>query len=122
MSTEEDILDYKKKRESGFKVFPIYGLAFLLFLYWFAADYLFWPLGNTALAVGMVLLLVAAIVRFKRVKAKTFTDYAYLAGRLTLIAGVYLHVTGWPDAGYFLWFAFAFFGSGLLAMYLRKSG
>jgi hypothetical protein len=121
MSTEEEILDFKRKRKTGIKVFPIYGAAFMLFLYWFAADLLHWPGGFIALIAGMILLLLAAVIRFRRVKSKTFTDYAYLAGRITLIVGVTLHVSGWPRSDYFLWAAFACFGSGLLAMYFKRS-
>ncbi len=113
MSTEEEILDYRKKPNKGLKLTPFYGVAFVLFVYWYGAGFMHWPFTWEALLLGMILLFVAAFIRFRRVEEKSITDYAYLVGRLSLIIGVFLHLSNWSYSQYFMWGAFAFFAIGL---------
>lgn len=120
MSSEEEILDYRNNPEKGIPLTPFYGVAFLLFIYWFGAGYFQLPFTWYALLLGMVLLFIAAVIRFRRVVNKTYTDYAYLVGRSSLIVGVFLHLSGWPYSQWFMWGAFAFFGAGLLNLILTN--
>jgi len=120
MSEEDDILDLHNRPKSGWNVYLIYGSALALFFYWFISGYFFWPLGSAALLVGMLLLLFAALVRLRRSEDRPLTSYAYFAGRIILIVGVYLHIQGYPKAEYLLWISFAFFGLGLAGLYFRK--
>jgi hypothetical protein len=115
---EDEILDLKKKPSRGLNLYWVYGGALILFLYWFASDYLLWPLGQQALFVGMLLLLIAAAIRLKRSKENKVTAYAYFGGRVVLIAGVFLHIRGYPQSVYLLWLSFFFFGIGLLGLYI----
>lgn len=117
MSEEDEILDLKKKPNQGLNIYLVYGAALILFIYWFISGYLFWPFGQPALLLGMILLLIAAVLRLGRAEERRFTAYAYFGGRIILIAGVYLHIVGYPWAQYFLWTSFAFFGAGLAGLY-----
>jgi len=121
MSEEDEILDLKKKPNQGLNVYLVYGAALILFIYWFVSGYFFWPLGNAALLFGMLFLLFAAVVRLRRSEDRPLTAYAYFAGRIVLIVGVFLHIQGFPQAEYLLWTSFAFFGLGLSALYFRKN-
>ncbi len=118
MSEEDEILDLRKNPNPGLNVYLIYGAALILFIYWFISDYLFWPFGEPALLIGMILLLIAAVIRLRSAEEKRLTAYAYFAGRVILIAGVLLHIVGYPQAEYFLWTSFVFFGAGLLGLYV----
>lgn len=117
MSEEDEILDLKRKPRPGLNVYLVYGAALLFFIYWFLSDYLFWPFGEPALLGGMILLLIAAVIRLRRSHEKRFTAYAYFIGRVILIAGVFLHIVGYPQAEYLLWTSFLFFGIGLAGLY-----
>jgi|GEM_PF-2350417 len=117
MSEEDEILDLKRKPRQGLNVYLIYAAALLFFIYWFLSDYLFWPFGEPALLCGMILLLIAAVIRLRRSDEKRFTAYAYFIGRVILIAGVFLHIVGYPQAEYLLWTSFLFFGIGLAGLY-----
>ncbi|MGB6036458.1 MAG: hypothetical protein WBG42_09320 [Cryomorphaceae bacterium] len=117
MSEEDEILDLKRKPRQGLNVYLVYGAALLFFFYWFLSDYFFWPFGEPALLVGMILLLIAAVIRLRRSDEKRFTAYAYFIGRVILIAGVFLHIIGYPQAEYLLWTSFLFFGIGLAGLY-----
>ncbi len=118
MSEEDEILDLRKNPNPGLNVYLIYGAALILFIYWFISDYFFWPFGDPALLIGMILLLIAAVIRLRSAEEKRLTAYAYFAGRVILIAGVFLHIVGYPQAEYFLWTSFVFFGAGLLGLYV----
>ena len=120
MSEEDEILDLKKKPNQGLNVYLVYGIALILFIYWFVSAYLFWPFGQPALLLGMILLLIAAVLRLRKAEEKWFTAYAYFAGRVILIAGVFLHIVGYPQAQYLLWTSFVFFGAGLVGLYVGK--
>jgi hypothetical protein len=120
MSEEEEILDYKAKPVKKLNVYWIYGIALALFVYWFVAGLLFWPFVQPALFLGMVLLVIAAIVRLNRSEENKPTAYAYFVGRIMLIAGVYLHVIGYPQSQYFMWVSFVFFAAGIASLYLRR--
>lgn len=120
MSEEDEILDLKTKSKPLLNLYLVYGAALLFFIYWFLADYLFWPFGWQALLVGMILLLIAAAIRLRRSEEKRWSAYAYFIGRAVLIAGVFLHIVGFPQAFYLLWTSFLFFGVGLLGLYVRK--
>jgi FtsH-binding integral membrane protein len=120
MSEEDEILDLRKKPNQGLNVYLVYGIALLLFIYWFLSDYLYWPFGQPALLLGMILLFIAAFIRLRRSEEKRFTAYAYFLGRVILIVGVFLHVIGYPQAEYLLWTSFIFFGAGLSGLYFGK--
>jgi FtsH-binding integral membrane protein len=120
MSEEDEILDLRKKPSRKLNLYLVYALALAFFIYWFASGYFFWPLGQAALLSGMLLLLFAAFIRLHRANEKPLTAYAYFAGRVILIVGVFLHIQGFPEAQYLLWTSFAFFGLGLFGLYFRK--
>ncbi|MEM9051915.1 MAG: hypothetical protein AAGC47_07690 [Bacteroidota bacterium] len=120
MSEEDEILDFTKKPGQKINVFWLYGVALALFFYWFLSGYLFWPFGEPALFCGMVILIIAAVIRLGRSEDNRMTSYSYFVGRIVLIAGVFLHIQGYPQARYFLWVSFAFFGLGLAALYFLK--
>jgi uncharacterized membrane protein len=117
MSEEDEILDLQRKPRQSLNVYLVYGAALLFFIYWFLSDYLFWPFGKPALSVGMILLLIAAVIRLRRSDEKRLTAYAYFFGRVILIVGVFLHIVGYPQAEYLLWASFLFFGIGLAGLY-----
>ncbi|MCZ4410386.1 hypothetical protein O3Q51_16340 [Cryomorphaceae bacterium 1068] len=118
MSEEDEILDLKRKPRQGLNVYLVYGASLVFFIYWFLSDYLRWPFGEPALLCGMILLLIAAVIRLRRSEEKRLTAYAYFVGRVILIVGVFLHIVGYPKAEYFLWTSFVLFGVGLLGLYV----
>lgn len=118
MSEEDEILDLKRKPRHVATVYLVYGASLLFFIYWFLSDYLLWPFGEPALLCGMILLLIAAVIRLRSSDEKRLTAYSYFVGRVILIAGVFLHILGFPQAQYLLWTSFLFFGIGLLGLYV----
>ena len=120
MSEEEEILDLTRKPNQQNSLFWLYGVALMLFVYWFLSQSLFLPFGELALFCGMVILIIVAVIRLSRSEYNKRTSYFYFVGRIILIAGVFLHIQGYPQARYFLWASFAFFGMGLFILYFLK--
>jgi hypothetical protein len=116
----DQILDYSRKQKGYSRFFNVlYGIALLLFAYWFIADFRAWPFESIALLTGLSLLFVVTVVRFFGQKERKLFQYFYLAGKLVLMAAIYIHLIG-LDTNYFIWIAAGCFGGGLLLLTFKK--
>ena len=119
---DEEILDYTEKKKRPNRWYnAVMGLALALFFYWFLSGFFGWPFGNWALFTGLLLLLVVTVIRFLAKRRRRAFEWFYFIGKLILFTAIFLRLTHYPFAIYFIVGALALFVLGLVSVSSKKT-
>ncbi len=118
---DEEIIDYQTPNSKPNKWFSAtYGVSIAFLIYSFVADVAEWPGTNTALLIGLFLLLVITGINFFSRARRALFEWAYFIGKVTLIAAIYLKLAHYPEAYTLIYFTFGCFAFGLIALSLSR--
>lgn len=116
MEEYDDVLDKEDKPGRVNYINWMFGIAIVLFVYWYVGGFMQWPYPGLGLLAGLVILLVVMVARFIETSSKKLHNYLYFAGKISLIGAIYLYLMHGPHAMWFVWGAFGFFAGGILAL------
>jgi uncharacterized membrane protein YgcG len=117
----DEILDEVQKSNPQKKIQWLFGSAIVLFVYWYFGGFFNAPYTGMTLLVGLLILLVVMVLRFAATESKRLYHYLYFAGKLALVAAIYLYLMHLPYTQGFIWVATACFGGGILALSFQKN-